>query len=108
VSIGIFKKRYLIGAQLLSAAGISLILLSSNRILFALAFIVIGFSGSVTLYSGLYYTVYLIKMKGKELGFTSPLWELAPFQALSSAALLPNLPGFGLPTCSVSSFCLLQ
>jgi len=63
-----FRKRYLIGAQLLSAAGISLILLSSNRILFALAFVVIGFSGSVTLYSGLYYTVYLIKMKGKGAG----------------------------------------
>jgi len=63
-----FKKRYLFGAQLLAALGLVFLFLSSEPVLLALAFLMIGLSCSVTYYSSLYYTVHLLEKKGKGTG----------------------------------------
>ena len=63
-----FVKNFLFGAQGLAAAGILLIMLSNQAALFALAFIMIGLSCSVTYYSSLYYAVHLLEKKGKGTG----------------------------------------
>jgi MFS family permease len=63
-----FAKNFLYGAQGLGVSGMSLIIVSNEAILFALAFVMIGLSCSVTYYSSLYYAVHLIKKKGKGAG----------------------------------------
>jgi MFS family permease len=63
-----FTKEYLFGAQILALIGISLIIASSEPTLFALAFVMIGLSCSVTYYSSLYYAVHLLKKKGRGTG----------------------------------------
>ena len=63
-----FKRRYLFGAQLLAALGLVFLFLSGEPVLFALAFLMIGLSCSVTYYSSLYYTVHLLEKKGKGTG----------------------------------------
>jgi MFS family permease len=64
----LFSKGYLFGAQTLAVAGISLISVSSEPALFALAFLLCGLSCSVTYYSSLYYAVQLLKKKGRGTG----------------------------------------
>jgi len=63
-----FKTLHLLGAQFLLGGGVLVVLLSSQPILFASAFIIIGTSGSVTYYSSLYYAVHLLKAKGRGSG----------------------------------------
>jgi DHA1 family multidrug resistance protein-like MFS transporter len=63
-----FKKSYLLGAQLLSASGLLLIFFFAQKLIFASAFILIGLSVSLTYYSSLYYSVRLLKRKGKGTG----------------------------------------
>jgi len=63
-----FTKEYLFGAQILALAGILLIIVSKEPMLFASAFIMIGLSSSVTYYSSLYYAVHLLKKKGRGTG----------------------------------------
>lgn len=63
-----FKALHLLGAQTLLGGGILIVLLSSQPILFASAFVMIGTAGSVTHYSSLYYAVHLLKAKGKGSG----------------------------------------
>ena len=64
----LFSKSYLFGAQILAFAGISLIVVSNESTLFALAFFLCGLSCSVTYYSSLYYAVQLLKKKGRGTG----------------------------------------
>jgi len=63
-----FNKFYLLGAQLLAAAGLLLIYSFSCQWVFALAFIMLGLCASLTYYSSLYYAVRLMKRKGKGTG----------------------------------------
>jgi DHA1 family multidrug resistance protein-like MFS transporter len=63
-----FKKSYLLGAQLLSASALLLIFFFPLKLIFASAFILIGLSISLTYYSSLYYSVRLLKRKGKGTG----------------------------------------
>ncbi|MGD0627324.1 MAG: MFS transporter [Thermodesulfobacteriota bacterium] len=63
-----FKKSYLLGAQLLSASALLLIFFFAQKLIFASAFILIGLSVSLTYYSSLYYSVRLLKRKGKGTG----------------------------------------
>ena len=63
-----FNKFYLLGAQLLAAAGLLLIYSSNWQGVFALAFLMLGFCASLTYYSSLYYAVRLLKRKGKGTG----------------------------------------
>jgi predicted MFS family arabinose efflux permease len=63
-----FNKFYLLGAQLLAAAGLLLIYFFSQKLIFASAFIMLGLCASLTYYSSLYYTVRLMKKKGKGTG----------------------------------------
>ena len=63
-----FNKFYLLGAQLLAAAGLLLIYLSNRQWVFALAFLMFGLCASLTYYSSLYYAVRLMKRKGKGAG----------------------------------------
>jgi MFS family permease len=63
-----FNKHYLLGAQFLAAAAALLISWANSPGLFALAFILLGTSCSVTYYSSLYYAVHLLKAKGKGTG----------------------------------------
>ena len=63
-----FNKYYLLGAQLLAAFGLLLIYFFSQQLIFALAFIMLGLCASLTYYSSLYYTVRLMKKKGKGTG----------------------------------------
>ena len=63
-----FVRNFLFGAQVLALVGILLIVVSNEAYLFALAFIMIGLSCSVTYYSSLYYAVHLLKKKGKGSG----------------------------------------
>lgn len=63
-----FARNFLFGAQLLALAGLSLITVSKEALLFAVALIMIGLSCSVTYYSSLYYAVHLLKKKGKGSG----------------------------------------
>jgi DHA1 family multidrug resistance protein-like MFS transporter len=63
-----FNKSYLLGAQTLAAVGLFLILFFNQRLLFASAFIMLGLCASLTYYSSLYYTVRLMKKKGKGTG----------------------------------------
>jgi DHA1 family multidrug resistance protein-like MFS transporter len=63
-----FNKTYLLGAQLLAASGLLLILFFSHQLVFASAFIMLGLCASLTYYSSLYYTVRLMKRKGKGTG----------------------------------------
>jgi MFS family permease len=64
----IFSRGYLFGAQILALLGVSLLIVSKEPILFALGFVMIGFSCSVTYYSSLYYAVHLLKEKGRGTG----------------------------------------
>jgi len=64
----LFSKGYLFGAQFSAIAGILLISVSSRPVLFALAFVMFGFSCSLTYYSSLYYAVQLLKKKGRGTG----------------------------------------
>ncbi len=63
-----FNKFYLLGAQLLAAAGLLLLYGSSRQWVFALAFLLLGLCASLTYYSSLYYAVRLLKRKGKGAG----------------------------------------
>ena len=63
-----FNKFYLLGAQLLAAAGLLLIYSSNRQWVFAPAFLMLGFCASLTYYSSLYYAVRLLKKKGKGTG----------------------------------------
>jgi predicted MFS family arabinose efflux permease len=63
-----FNKFYLLGAQLLAAAGLLLIYLSNRQWVFAFAFLMFGLCASLTYYSSLYYAVRLMKRKGKGAG----------------------------------------
>ena len=63
-----FTRDYLLGAQILALGGILLIIVSNGPTLFALAFVMIGLSCSVTYYSSLYYAVRLLKKKGRGTG----------------------------------------
>ena len=63
-----FKKSFLLGAQLLGAAGLLLICFFSRPLVFASSFILIGLCASMTYYSSLYYSVRLLKRKGKGTG----------------------------------------
>ena len=63
-----FDRFFLLGAQLLAAAGLVLIYSSSQGFVFALAFIMLGLCASLTYYSSLYYAVRLMKRKGKGTG----------------------------------------
>jgi MFS family permease len=64
----LFSRAYLFGAQILALLGVSLLIVSKEPILFALGFVMIGFSCSVTYYSSLYYAVHLLKEKGRATG----------------------------------------
>ncbi len=63
-----FNKFYLLGAQLLAAAGLGLIYSVDRQWIFAGAFIMLGLCASLTYYSSLYYAVRLMKRKGKGTG----------------------------------------
>lgn len=63
-----FNRFYLLGAQVLAAAALLLIIFVHQHLSFASAFILIGLCASLTYYSSLYYTVRLIKKKGKGTG----------------------------------------
>jgi MFS family permease len=63
-----FVSHFLFGAQALALVGVSLLGVSSEAALFALALVMIGLSCSVTYYSSLYYAVHLLKRKGKGTG----------------------------------------
>ena len=63
-----FTRDYLFGAQILALVGVLLIIVSKEPILFALAFVMIGLSCSMTYYSSLYYAVHLLKKKGRGSG----------------------------------------
>ena len=63
-----YRRAFLFSAQALGLVGISLIIVSSQPALFALAFAMIGLCCSVTYYSSLYYAVHLLKKKGKGSG----------------------------------------
>ena len=63
-----FNRYYLLGAQLLAAVGLLLIFFFSHQLVFASAFIMLGLCASLTYYSSLYYTVRLMKRKGKGTG----------------------------------------
>ncbi len=63
-----FNKFYLLGAQLLAAAGLGLIYAVDRQWIFAGAFIMLGLCASLTYYSSLYYAVRLMKKKGKGTG----------------------------------------
>lgn len=63
-----FNKRYLLGAQALAALGLGLMTVSTRAALFAAAFAMLGFCASLTYYSSLYYTVRLLKKKGRGAG----------------------------------------
>jgi MFS family permease len=64
----LFSRAYLFGAQILALAGISLLVVSKESTLFALGFVMIGLSCSVTYYSSLYYAVHLLAEKGRGTG----------------------------------------
>jgi len=63
-----FNKVYLLGAQVLAASGLLLIFFFSHQLVIASAFIMLGLCASLTYYSSLYYTVRLLKEKGKGTG----------------------------------------
>jgi len=63
-----FNKSYLLAAQLLAAFGLLLIFFFSQQLIFASAFVMLGLCASLTYYSSLYYTVRLMKRKGKGTG----------------------------------------
>ena len=63
-----FNKFYLLGAQLLAAAGLLLIYSSAGNGSLPSAFIMLGLCASLTYYSSLYYAVRLMKRKGKGAG----------------------------------------
>ncbi len=63
-----FNKSYLLGAQLLAAAGLALVFSFGQPLLFAPAFLMLGLGASLTYYSSLYYSVRLMKKKGKGTG----------------------------------------
>jgi MFS family permease len=63
-----FSKGHLLGAQFLAVAATLLIFWTNSPWLFALAFILLGTSASVTYYSSLYYAVHLLTAKGKGTG----------------------------------------
>jgi MFS family permease len=64
----LFSRAYLFGAQILALLGLYLLIVSKETLPFALGFVMIGFSCSVTYYSSLYYAVHLLKKKGKGTG----------------------------------------
>ena len=53
---------------MLALAGLSLIIVSDEAVLFAAAFVMIGLTCSLTYYSSLYYSVHLLKKKGRGSG----------------------------------------
>ena len=63
-----FTRRFLFGGQMLALAGLSLIIVSDEAVLFAAAFVMIGLTCSLTYYSSLYYSVHLLKKKGRGSG----------------------------------------
>ena len=63
-----FRRNFLFGAQGLALVGVLLVAVSNRPALFALAFVMIGFCCSVTYYSSLYYSVRLLKKKGRGSG----------------------------------------
>jgi DHA1 family multidrug resistance protein-like MFS transporter len=63
-----FNKFYLLGSQLLAATGLVLVLSFSQPLVFTAAFLMLGLGASLTYYSSLYYSVRLMKGKGKGSG----------------------------------------
>jgi predicted MFS family arabinose efflux permease len=63
-----FNRSYLLGAQLLAAAGLALIYFFNRGLVLAIAFLMLGLCASLTYYSSLYYAVRLLKKKGKGSG----------------------------------------
>jgi MFS family permease len=63
-----FNRFYLLGAQLLGATGLVLLFSFSQPLAFAFAFVLLGLCASLTYYSSLYYSVRLMKRKGKGTG----------------------------------------
>jgi MFS family permease len=63
-----FRKAFLLGAQLSSLMGLFLMTLSEKPVLFALSFILMGASCSVTYYSSLFYSVSVLDRRGKGSG----------------------------------------
>jgi len=63
-----FNKSYLLGAQTLAAVGLLFLFFFSQQLVFVSAFIMLGLCASLTYYSSLYYTVRLMKKKGKGTG----------------------------------------
>ncbi|NWF54985.1 MAG: MFS transporter [Syntrophaceae bacterium] len=63
-----FNKHFLMGSQILAAVGLFFILFFNQTPIFASAFIMLGLCASLTYYSSLYYTVRLVKKKGKGTG----------------------------------------
>jgi MFS family permease len=63
-----FKELYLIGSQLMAAVALVMLRLVSHPLLVIPAFLLIGFSISLSYYSSLYYVVLLLKKKGKGTG----------------------------------------
>jgi MFS family permease len=63
-----FHKPFLLGTQVMGAAGLVLLSLFSRPLAFASSFLLIGLCASMTYYSSLYYSVRLLKRKGKGTG----------------------------------------
>ncbi len=63
-----FKKSFVLGAQMMGVMGLLLVSLFSRPLVFASSFILIGGCASVTYYSSLYYSIRLLKRKGKGTG----------------------------------------
>ena len=64
----LFSGRYLFSPQVLALVGLSFLIVTKAPALFALGFVMIGLSCSVTYYSSLYYAVHLLKAKGRGTG----------------------------------------
>lgn len=83
----LFSKRFLFAVQILALAGMALISVSSRPVLFASAFAMFGLSCSLTYYSSLYYSVQLLKKKGRGTGLHESILG-------GGAVLGPILGGF--------------
>ncbi|HSR11614.1 MAG TPA: MFS transporter, partial [Thermodesulfobacteriota bacterium] len=63
-----FNRDFLFGAQLVSAAGLMIMVFATGAFSLAPALVLIGVSASLTYYSSLYYAVLLLARKGKGTG----------------------------------------
>lgn len=92
-----FRKRYLLGAQVLAAVGLLTIYLSSSPLLFGLALIMIGLSASVTYYSSLLYAVRLSTKKGRGTGFHETILSMGALAGPILGGLGANFFGLRIP-----------